>query len=187
MKLNKSKIFNIAIVVIIILLLIPQTGKTLKVGVHKVFGMFSPSEVAESNRKTLTSYDWKLSNAKGEQFSFTESKGKVVFINLWATWCPPCIAEMPSMQKLYNDYNDKVIFLFVSNEHQNKVATFFEKKGYNLPSFLPLSEIPEELYSRTIPATYIIDKKGVIVVDKKGAANWNGGSVRNLLDRLLLE
>lgn len=187
MKLNKSKIFNIAIVVIIVLLLIPQTGKTLKVGVHKIFGMFSPSEVSEKNRKTLTSYDWKLANYKGEEYNLAESKGKVVFVNLWATWCPPCIAEMPSMQKLYDDYNDKITFLFVSNEHQDKVISFFEKKGYNLPSFLPLSEIPGELYSRTIPATYIIDKKGVIMVDKKGAADWNGDSVRSLLDRLILE
>ncbi|MBL4605042.1 MAG: TlpA family protein disulfide reductase [Flavobacteriaceae bacterium] len=187
MKVNKSKIFNIAIVVFIIVLIIPQTAKPLKVGIHKIFGMFSPSEVGEKSRITLEDYHWELTNHKGESYNLNEAKGKVVFINLWATWCPPCIAEMPSMQELYNDYQDKVLFLFVSNEGQNKVASFFKKKEYNLPSFYPESEIPKELYSKTIPATYIIDKRGTIVIDKSGAANWNGSSVRSLLDRLILE
>ncbi|MFY0630795.1 MAG: TlpA family protein disulfide reductase [Flavobacteriaceae bacterium] len=187
MKIKKSKIFNIAIVVVIALLIIPQTAKPIKIGIHKIFGMFGPSVVAEKNRTVLKDYNWRLSNNKNQAYNLNEAKGKVVFVNLWATWCPPCIAEMPSMQDLYNDYKDKVAFLFVSNESPTKVQSFLERKKYSLPSFLPLSEMPEELYSRTIPATYIIDKNGTIVIDKKGAANWNASSVRSLLDRLILE
>ena len=186
-KVNKSKLFNITIVVVIALLIIPQTSKPIKVGIHKIFGMFSPSEISEDDRETLKNYHWELINLKGESYELKEAKGKVVFINLWATWCPPCIAEMPDMQELYNDYQDKVVFLFVSNERQDKVASFLKKKGYDLPSFQPKSGIPEELYSTSIPATYIIDKKGMIVIDKRGAANWNGSTVRTLLDRLILE
>ena len=186
-KVKKSNILNIAIVVFIVLLIIPQTGKTIKVGIHKIFGLFSPSEISKENRTILKDYHWELTNDKGQSYNLDEAKGKVVFINLWATWCPPCIAEMPDMQKLYNDYQDKVLFLFVSNETPNKVASFFKKKEYDLPSFLPRSEVPKELYSKTIPATFIIDKKGAIVIDKRGAANWNGSSVRSLLDRLILE
>lgn len=186
-KVNKSKLFNIAIVVVIALLIIPQTSKPIKVGIHKVLGMFSPSEISEKDREVLKDYNWELTNLKGESYDLNEAKEQVVFLNFWATWCPPCIAEMPDMQELYNDYKDKVVFLFVSNERQDKVASFLKKKGYDLPSFQPKSGIPEKLYSKSIPATYIIDKKGMIVIDKRGAANWNSSTVRNLLNRLILE
>ena len=108
-------------------------------------------------------------------------------MNLWATWCPPCIAEMPSMQKIYDAYGDRVVFLLVSNENQEKVTTFLKRKNLSIPSYYPLSSIPKEIASNSIPATYIIDKKGFIVVEKIGAANWNSTSVRKLLDNLLLE
>ncbi len=187
MKITKSQKYNLLAFVIIILFIVPQTRKPIQIGIHKVFGLFSPSVVSEDSRATLENYDWKLVSNSGEGYNLEESKGSVVFVNLWATWCPPCIAEMPEMQKLYDDYKGKITFLFVSNENQNRVNTFLKKKKYNFPTFQPSSNMPEQLYSKSIPATYIINKKGEIVIDKRGAANWNGKSVRDLLDQLILE
>ena len=108
-------------------------------------------------------------------------------VNLWATWCPPCVAELPGFATLYADYKDKVEFAFVANDDQEKVLTFLEKKGYDLPVYFQVSATPKALESGSIPVTYIIDKKGDLVVDKTGAANWNSDKVRNLLDQLLAQ
>ena len=99
--------------------------------------------------------------------------------------CPPCIAEFQNIQDLYNDYNDEVFFLLVSNESPNTIQKFLDKKGYDIPIFNSFTNYPDEFNSRSIPRTYIIDKEGFIVVDKKGAANWNSSKIRNQLDELL--
>ena len=187
MKVTKSQRNNILTVGIILLLIIPQTRKPIQIGINKIFTLFSPSVVSKEDRKILANYNWELVSNKNENFNLNEVKEKVVFINLWATWCPPCIAEMPNIHKLYNDYKGKVAFLFVSNEDAKRVNAFFKRKGYDFPSYRPVGEIPEELFSKSIPATYILNKKGEMVIDKKGAANWNSSSIRSLLDSLLLE
>ena len=110
-----------------------------------------------------------------------------MFINFWATWCPPCIAEMPDLQELYNDYGEKITFLFVTNEDRETVSSFFTKKEYNLPAYQAIQKAPEQLYSRSIPATYLINKQGEIVINKTGAASWNSKKVRSQIDQLLSE
>lgn len=92
---------------------------------------------------------------------------------------------MPSVQELYNAYKDKVEFVFISNEKWNTISDFYIKNGYDLPTYTVLSATPNQLKSKTIPATFIIDKKGTIVVEKRGAANWNSNKTRLLLDKLL--
>ena len=87
-------------------------------------------------------------------------KGKVVFINYWATWCPPCIAEMPSLQKLYSEYKDKAVFLFVANDEPDKVGYFMREKGFNFPVYFQVSEPAEELRSKSLPTTFIINSEG---------------------------
>ena len=88
---------------------------------------------------------------------------------------------------MYQDYGDKVKFLFVSNEERDRVIKFLERKKMNIPFYQPQTKNPEQLYSKSIPATFILGKDGKIHVDERGAANWNSGEVRDLLDRLLAE
>ncbi len=130
---------------------------------------------------------WMQFFTPAESLDFKETEGKVVFINFWATWCPPCIAEMPSIQELYNDYSDKVVFLFVTSDDFEIVEKFKTKKGFNFEVFKPLNEIPKALETRSIPRTFIINRKGEIVVDESGAVDWNSEDVRSQLDQLLSE
>lgn len=177
---------NILFILIILLLLVPQTRKPIQVTLNRLIA-FSPSEISEEKREKLEDYNWRLQGIDGEKHSFRESQGKVVLVNFWATWCPPCIAEMPSFQKLYDDYSGKVKFYFVSSEKGEKLQQFLEKKGYQLPVYQPLSAVPEKMRSNTLPTTFVISKTGELVVNKKGAANWNDENFRNLLDELLAE
>lgn len=184
MKLFKNQWSNIIIAVLILVLIIPGTRKPLQIFVNKIFS-FSPSVTSEDERSSIANYEWSLERNNRERVNLTEYEGQVVLVNFWATWCPPCIAEMPSFQELYGDYQDKVVFLFVSSEDHKTVRGFLDRKNYSLPAYRPLSQAPQPLNGKTLPTTYLIDKNGDIVIQKVGAADWNSENVRSTIDNLL--
>ena len=186
MKKTKFSVSNIIFAIVIVLLIIPQTRLPIQVFLHKGLALISPSAISVDKQEVLSSYNnWDLIDSNGQRFNFKEAEGKVVFINFWATWCPPCIAEMPSIDLLYKDYSDRVVFLLVSNEEAKTITNFQSKNDYTFKFHQQLTQAPKALQPSSIPQTYIIDKKGRIVMDKTGAANWNSDSLRNLLDDLL--
>lgn len=186
MKFSKEQISNGIWLLAIVLILFTPVGFHLKVLVSKLIST-SADVVATEEQKTLTSYQWGLVDVKGQRINFDSFEDQVVVVNIWATWCPPCVAELPSFVDLYGDYKDKVVFAFVANDDRDKVLQFLEKKGYQLPVYFQTTSTPKELVSKSIPATYVISKSGKIVVDEKGAADWNSQKTRELLDRLILE
>lgn len=164
--------------------MIPQTRKPIQVFIQKGLALISPSVVNTNKQSIITDYNWKLKDENGVVFNFEETKGKVVLINFWATWCPPCIAEMPSLQKLYDDYNDKVEFIFISNESFKTINSFLKKNSYTFKVFKEATR-SDFFNVRGIPRTFLISKQGNVVIDKTGAANWNSKSVRQTIDDLL--
>lgn len=186
MKFLKSNWSNILFLVLIALLIIPQTRKPIQIELNRIFS-FSPSEVSGDNRERIQEYEWQLRSLSGEKVNFEETRGEVAVVNFWATWCPPCIAEMPSFQAVYEDYGDKVNFYFVSFEEPQKLQQFTNKEGYSVPVYLPLSTIPDKLKTNSLPTTFVVSGNGEIVVEKTGSADWNSSAFRGLLDRLLQE
>ena len=187
MKLSKSQISNLVFLVVIAILIIPQTRKPIQVFLNKGFALISPSIEKKENQSTLKSYEWKLKDENGNIFDFESVKGKVVFINFWATWCPPCIAEMPSIQNLYTDYKDKVEFLLVTNDPYSEINEFLSKNNYDFKILRPVTFNMSVFDVSTIPRTFLIDKTGKIIIDETGAANWNSDKVRLVIDNLLKE
>lgn len=185
MKITKSQRNNVILVVIILIMVIPQTRQPLQILLHKGLALFSPSIVEPDKRHRLTNYHWQLVDENGMAYNFNGAKGKVVVVNFWATWCPPCIAEMPSLEKLYHQYKEEVVFLFVSNEEREIISNFKKKNDYDFLVYSSLTSNPELFDTSSIPRTYIIDKEGNIAIDKSGAADWNSDSVKRLLDDLL--
>lgn len=186
MKFTKSKRNNIIFVIVIALMLIPQTRKPIQIILHKGLALIlKPSVIDKEKRALVSNFNWKLKNQSGNVINFQNTKDKVVVLNFWATWCPPCIAEMPSLQKLYNDYNGDVEFLFISNEESTVITDFMTENNYTFNVYKPLSNYPVAFNVSSIPRTFVINKKGEIVIDKTGAADWNSSSIRTLLDSLL--
>ncbi|SHG30013.1 Thiol-disulfide isomerase or thioredoxin [Flavobacterium micromati] len=181
---KKNIVQNIAFIVFIALLLFSPLGTFIKVQLNRLI-VFSPKTIQLQDQKLLSSYKWLILDVKGNEVSLQDFKGKIIFVNFWTTWCPPCIAEMPSLQKLYNDYQDKVVFLFVTTDSFNTADTFLKKEELNLPVYQSITNPPLEMVSATIPATYVIDKQGNIIVAKIGTANWNSDSFREKLDNYL--
>lgn len=184
MKLKKSQIQNIIFLVVIVVLLFTPLGTALKVQMNRLLA-FAPAVVSKEDQAKLSSYQWSLQSLDGKEFNFTQTNGQVVLLNFWATWCPPCIAEMPSMQELYNDFGDQIAFVFVSQEPKEKIQEFLEKHHYDFPVYHPITTPPNPFHYTSIPQTYLIDKQGNIVIDKNGAANWNSPKVRQTIAELL--
>ncbi len=167
-------------------MIIPQTRMPIQVFVQRLIS-FSPSETKQEDRELLEDYNWSLTQLNAGEVNFSQSKGKLTLVNFWATWCPPCVAEMPSLQNLYNEYGDRVDFYFVTSEKPEKVNTFMAKNNYSLPTYLQQYEAPETLQSRALPTTYLISKSGEIIINETGAADWNSKKMRALLDEHLAD
>lgn len=126
-------------------------------------------------------------SASGERINIAEPANKVIFLNLWATWCPPCIAEMPSIQALKNKVANKesVVFLMADVDSDlKKSGAFMQKKNYTFDVYAPASTIPEALFSGTIPTTVIIDKQGKIVFHHQGMADYDSEEMVKFLNDL---
>ena len=131
-------------------------------------------------------------------FSFTDSagniastaslKGKVVFINFWASWCPPCQAEMPSLEELYKKFkdDDRFVFLFMNeDEDKTKAIKYLEKNNYTIPLYSSAGNVPTEIYSGALPTTIVLDKDGKVVLKKDGMADYNTDAFIKQLKELL--
>jgi cytochrome c biogenesis protein CcmG/thiol:disulfide interchange protein DsbE len=133
--------------------------------------------------------NFRLTNLEGKEVSLAGEKGKVVFLNFWATWCVPCKAEMPSMEKLYHDYKDKGLeILAVSNDIQGEkvVKPFIEKMGVSYPVLMdPDFHVNEKYLIRTVPTSIIVGRDGVITNILVGARDWDAKEARDLMSKLL--
>ena len=137
-------------------------------------------------RPDATAFSFRDEN--GAVVSTADMKGKVVFINFWATWCPPCIAEMPSLNDLYNQFRDdeQFVFLFINEDDDAaKAKSFLQKKGYTLPMMTRGGSIPAEIYNGTLPTTVVLNKEGNIVFKHEGLAKYNSTTFINQLKALL--
>ena len=124
---------------------------------------------------------------RGKQVQLSDFKGKVVILNFWATWCPPCVAEFPSFEKLYHHYkeSDEIVFLFANNESPLTTAEFIARHHIKAPITRYQQSPRAELTTKSLPTTYIINKHGALVSRKTGAANWNSKKVRRNIDTLI--
>lgn len=188
MKRKRPKISSLLFAAFLVLLVIPQTRMPIQVAVNQMkLWVWSPSTLDAGDQIQLTPFDYGLLALDGSPRTAEIGKGKVTFISYWATWCAPCIAELPQIAALYADYGDQVQFLLINQEPLPVVRQFLEKKGLELPVFLPRMRAPKELFSRSIPTNYVIDAQGAIRIKETGAADWNSTRVRTLLDELLPE
>jgi len=134
--------------------------------------------------------NFKLEKLDGTTVSLESLRGKVVFLNVWATWCEPCREEMPSMQTLYDDFkaNKDFVMLAVSQdtESRDEVVAYVKKHGYHFDVLLdPKNAVAEAYKVSGVPETFIIDREGRIVAHHSGAFDWSQPAIRDALEELL--
>lgn len=182
-KSSKLKIFgDLVFYLLIILLLVPSTRTMLiratlfrpKVETQEALSIMKPSE-----------YHLFLEDLDGNTINLSEYSNRLIYISFWATWCPPCRAEMPSIQKLYDRYGDKIPMFLITSEERSKVETYLKESDYDLPVYFQRSSTSGIMDIQSYPTSMLISDKGEILVHKKGAADWNSRAFRRTLDKLL--
>lgn len=135
---------------------------------------------------TKADFNLLLKDTNGNTVSLKDLEGKVIFINFWATWCPPCVAEMPTIQTMYESLDkDKVEVLMVSFDRDfSKAIDYRNKNNFDFEVHAPASAIPPMYETRSIPTTYVIDSKGNLVFEHKGMADYSGEKFRDFLHSL---
>ena len=126
----------------------------------------------------------------GNTINTSDLKGKVVFMNFWASWCPPCRAEFPSIQKFYERYkhNPGVIFLTVNLDEDPGVGeAYLKKEQFTVPFLVPAGAIPSVYFSGSLPTTVVLDKNGGIRLQHAGMADYSKASFYKEIDALLDE
>ncbi len=139
------------------------------VGVAGFFGYiyYSQSEgISEAASKIGTQADdFVVETMDGKQVKLSDYKGKTVFVNFWATWCPPCVGELPEFEAVYPEYKDKIQFLIVSTDtDKSKAVEFIKEKGYTMPFFWDNGKAASKVYSiQAIPTSILIGEDGKIL------------------------
>ena len=151
-------------------------------------GLLKAEIKKDSDKNTSEAVTFSYTDAKGEPATTADLKGKVVFINFWASWCPPCRAEMPSLKNLYQKFkdDDRFVFLFMNeDEDKNKAIEYLEKNSFTIPLFYSLGNVPREIFSGSLPTTIVLDKEGKIVLKHQGMAGYDTeGFIRQLKELL---
>jgi thiol-disulfide isomerase/thioredoxin len=151
-------------------------------------GLVDAAPEVDAPKEQAFDYGFYVRDLNGKEIDMKELRGKVIFLNLWATWCGPCRVEMPSIQNLYNSVDrDIVAFVMLSldedAQHKN-VARYIANKGFTFPVYQPASPLPKLLQVRTIPTTFIIGADGKVKHKKTGMANYDTEEMREFLQTL---
>ncbi|HSR61624.1 MAG TPA: TlpA disulfide reductase family protein [Robiginitalea sp.] len=127
-------------------------------------------------------YELVLADTGDQLHRLSEFRGKVVLVNLWATWCPPCIAEMPGLESLYQKTKGEVAFVMISRDRDFELAKqFVQRKGYHFPIYYAEGPLPEQLSGTGIPTTYVIAPDGRLAFSHTGMADYDHPDIEKFL------
>ena len=145
----------------------------------------SQADITASTTAIPADFNLMLMDEDGQTILLEDFKGKPIFMNMWATWCPPCIAEMPNINKLYKEIGSQVNFVMIALDDDFETAKAFNtRKGFDLPIYTLQSRRPAMYQSTTVPTTYVISADGHLMLTHKGMANYNTSKFKKFLEGL---
>ena len=152
----------------------------------------SPSVQARpQSERSAFAPEFVLPSLDGRTVRLSGHQGKVILLNFWATWCPPCRAEMPSMERLYQAYRDRgLVILAISSDRMGRsvVEPYVQERGLTFPVLLdPGAEVFSQYGVRGLPTSYLLDRQGRVFSADVGARDWSGTAAREAVERLLAE
>lgn len=171
---------------VLVLLFVPVAKAKLIEGLMEI-GLFKPNVHEDKKFISADLSAIKFKDVKGNVLSLADLKGKIIFLNFWATWCPPCLAEMPSINKFYEQYkNDEdVVFLMIDADSDfAKAQNYLNRKNYKFKVYTFASDIPKNIFSGSLPTTIVFDKKGRIAMNGVGAANYASKEFLTFIQKL---
>lgn len=152
--------------------------------------MTSESRSLEVYPSTVTPPPFVLKDLSGQKHSLKQYKGRVVLVNFWGTWCPACIEELPSLQRLERQYTEKGLTVLAVNVNQThtSVKRFLNGMGLDLTVLMDTSAITAKSWSVDYyPSSFVIDKQGLVRFFIIGAVDWEKAEVIESIDKLIKE
>lgn len=142
----------------------------------------TPVDIGDSDK---VDYQWRIRPLGEDPISLEKFRGRVLFINAWASWCTPCIREMASIERLHERLVDTdIVFLLVAVEGERPVRRHLRISPISVPIYLEDERFPQAFGLRGIPMSWIVDREGRIVFRHYGAADWDHGEVETFLRQL---
>ena len=187
----KDNIGSISVVIIFGIIFLSADAKTFVIKGLMKTGLYNagiPENKATNESAKMIPAGLAFMDLNGKVVKLSDQKGKVVFINFWTTWCPPCRAEMPSINSLHQKIgtNDQIVFLMVDADSKLQEAQkFMDKHSYQLPVFAAATDIPNEIFAGSLPTTLILDKQGRIVFHHAGMASYDKPEMLEFINGLL--
>ncbi len=172
-KRKKSSIISdIILVALVIVMLVPSWRR--EVGSLMVRLFMSSPDIEVSDKQALPSTELTLAFASqsGQTYQLANMLDKPVLLTYWATWCHHCVAELPALAKLYEKAGDDIHLVVLVNEDLEKASAYIKQKGYELPLYRQKSRAGEMLHSKKIPASFLIDRQGNLLLKETGATKW---------------
>ncbi|MBI4379063.1 MAG: TlpA family protein disulfide reductase [Nitrospinae bacterium] len=173
--------FIVLVLGLAIAFLIWKAGQT---GVPK-----EPPKVTDSKIEGTPAPDFTLPDLNGVNHTLSRFKGKVVFLNIWATWCKPCKDEMPSMEKLHQRFKDRdfiMLAVSIDKDGKNAVEPFMKEYNLTFPALLDPDGITSKLYKTTgVPETFIIDKNGNVILKTIGPRDWGKEIIFEVFEKII--
>lgn len=173
-----------------LIVLFSPSAKALLVRGLMLVGLFQPDlpvPVKTPGNMSLPTITFQ--DANGHALNLNNQKGKVIFMSFWATWCPPCIAEMPSINTLHEKLksNKNVVFMMVDADRDFSLSVpFMKKHQFMLPLYEANGPVPENLFDSSIPTAVIFDKRRQLVFRQKGAGDYSSPTASDYLVNLTL-
>ena len=186
---TRALIEVVAIIGILVLLFTTGLGTIIQSRLQQVIlslGIIQPSVEWAADRQPEADLSVRLAPLDGETISLTDFEGKTIFINVWATWCAPCLAEMPNIHSLYQKVaSDDIVFVMINVDDEADTARrFVEEKGYTFPVYRLTHRLPAIYDSTVLPTTYVIAPNGKLVRKHAGMAQYDTKTFREYLERL---
>lgn len=172
-KRKKSSIISdIILVLLIIVMVVPSWRR--EVGSLMVRVIMTTPDVEESTKQTLQPSDLTLAfaSADGQVHQLGNMLDKPVLLTYWATWCHHCVAELPALAELQEKAGDDMHLVILVNEDLEKARAYVQKKGFDLPLYRQKSAASDILHSKKIPASFLIDEQGNLLLKETGATKW---------------
>lgn len=146
-------------------------------------GIMQPDMVYAEKNQVQADFNLKLTTLEGEPVELASFRGKAIFMNFWATWCAPCLAEFPYIESLYEDMKDEnIAFVMIGTDESEEVMReFIRVKGYKAPMYRLAGRVPEMYNVRTLPTTFVISPNGDMATVHVGMANYDTRGFRSFL------
>lgn len=184
----KKNWFTALLTIFLVVMLVSPNAKSWFLEKLLSTGLFTAEIKKERNAANEHETSFSFADSTGTIKTVASLKGKVVFINFWASWCPPCRAEMPSLNKLYTQLkdDDRFVLLFINeDEDRSKALHYLRDKRFDIPLHFSNGPVPDEIFSGTLPTTVVLDRQGKIVLHHSGMANYNTDAFLKQLKDLL--